>query len=434
MSLWAGLGGIKRNACVALCTRNEVLSVCEQERITRVPAAGINATGLPDEALDELLAEIGHGRSDLTGVASAEDGFAAAAAPDALRMDHHFAHACAAFLSSPFEHARILICDRDAPHVTVWDGRGRHVSRVDWPWNGLGFADLYSECATVLGFGGAGAEQRMEALARLIPSARDPRVTELFDLADDRLVLAPEWRARIEQSIESAPPGERVAALAAALQSRIGDLLVAFVRRIAAGSATNRLCVGGSLFYNSNFSSRVKLAGAFDEVFVPINPGNAGLALGTAMHASERVRRGDAVGPFLGASYTAEEIKATLDNCKLTYEWASESQTVDIAVDALKKGQLVAWFDGRMEWGPRALGARSILANPFSPYVLENLNRFLKHRDTWRGYAVSVPEEGVGEHFVGPRSSPFMECDYAPRDRRRFEHILPGPEAAVRVQ
>ena len=118
----------------------------------------------------------------------------------------------------------------------------------------------------------------------------------------------------------------------------------------------------------------------------------------------------------------------------MTYNWASESETVGIAVEALKKGKLVAWFDGGMEWGPRALGARSILANPFSPYMLENLNRFLKHRDPWRGYAVSVLDSAAAEHFDGPRDSPFMECDYTPKDRGRFSHVLPGDQAALRVQ
>jgi len=86
-----------------------------------------------------------------------------------------------------------------------------------------------------------------------------------------------------------------------------------------------------------------------------------------------------------------------------------------------------------MEWGPRALGARSILANPFSPYVLENLNRFLKQREPWRGYALSGLDASVREHFDGPPASPYMECDFTPRDRSRFRHVLPGPRADVRV-
>ena len=86
-----------------------------------------------------------------------------------------------------------------------------------------------------------------------------------------------------------------------------------------------------------------------------------------------------------------------------------------------------------MEWGQRALGARSILANPFAPYVLDNLNRFLKQREPWRGYASSGVSSYIREQFCGPYESPFIECDSVPRDPERFRHILPRPADAVRV-
>jgi carbamoyltransferase len=87
-----------------------------------------------------------------------------------------------------------------------------------------------------------------------------------------------------------------------------------------------------------------------------------------------------------------------------------------------------------MEWGPRALGARAILANPFSPYVLENLNRFLKRREAWRGYALSATAACVPEHFTGPSEAPFMECDYHPKDAARFRHVMPAEASHLRVQ
>jgi carbamoyltransferase len=105
-----------------------------------------------------------------------------------------------------------------------------------------------------------------------------------------------------------------------------------------------------------------------------------------------------------------------------------------MAVEDLQKGRLVGWFDGAMEWGPRSLGGRSILASPFSPYVLDNLNQFLKHRDSWRGYALSGLDAAVRQHFDGPAAAPFMECDYLPRDHETFRHVLPAAGAAVRVQ
>ena len=431
MSIWVGLGGAARNASVALCTSDRVLGICEQERVTRVRAAGVNATGLPDEALDELLCRAGRSRTDITTIVSTEAG--ARDGNAFVWLDHHFAHACSAFLPSPFDSARIVICDQDAPGISVWQGTGTSVTRIAWPWQGPGFAEIYSQAAETLGFARGGHEQRMEALARLDPMARDDRVHPLFSLDGDRFEISKCWPTCVGGWVSAGVRNGVAAGVAAALQARIGDLLVEFLAAVARSDPHHRrLCVGGSLFSNSYFSSRVKLSGLFDDVFVPIDPGNAGLALGAALHASQQPRQ--QVTPFLGPAYADGEIKSTLENCKLTYQWASPNDTIAIAVDALRKGQLVAWFDGPMEWGPRALGARSILANPFSPYVLENLNRFLKQREPWRGYALSGLDSAINEHFEGPGESHFMECDYAPRDRQRFSNILPGPGASIRVQ
>jgi carbamoyltransferase len=432
MSVWAGLGGSARNASVALCDGERVLGICQQERITRVRAAGMNATGLPDEALDELLRRSGRSRSEISGFVRTDTADIPRSAGD-LRLDHHCAHACSAFLPSPFDSARIVICDQDAPGLTVWEGNGTSVVPREWPWRGPGFAELYSQAAETLGFAGVGHEQRMEALARLDPQARDERVQPLFALDGDRFEIGRCWPACAAAWIGAGHRNGVAAGVAAALQARIGDLLIELLGRVARlDPGQRRLCVGGSLFANSYFSTRVRLSGVFDEVFVPIDPGNAGLAVGAALHASRQARR--SLTPFLGPSYDHAEVKATLDNCKIIYQWASQTDTVAMAVEALRKGHLVAWFDGAMEWGPRALGARSILASPFCPYVLENLNRFLKQREPWRGYALSGSESAIREHFDGPDVSPFMECDYAPRDRQRFAHILPSPRASVRVQ
>jgi len=429
--LWAGLGGVVRNACVALGSAEGLLAICEQERITRVRAAGCNPGGLPDEAIDALLARCGRGRPDIEVFAVAEP---MAPMPGAVlrHLDHHFAHACSAFLPSPFESAAILVCDHEPPHVSVWDGSGSAIHPVDWPWTGTGPAELYSQCAEVLGFAGPGREQRMEAFARL--AARQPHSgpAHLFAPGTNELRLAPHWREQLTRWLDGRSH-EAAASVAAGVQAAIGVFLVELLREIRRVLPMRRMaCLGGSLFANSYFNSVVKTSALFDDVFVPINPGNAGLAVGCGLQASGLGRH--LVTPFMGPCYSPQEIKDTLDNCKLTYQWLSEGDVVGAAVDALQDGQLVAWFEGPMEWGPRALGARSILASPFAPYVLDNLNRFLKHRDPWRGYALSGLESAVQDHFDGPRASPFMECDYAPRDRDRFRHILPGPDAMVRIQ
>ena len=429
MSIAVGLAGVKHDASVALATDGRVLAAAPQERITRVRSAGFGSSGFPDDVLDVLLSYTAHKRGDVSAYAVAED--APLPGLPVSRIEHHRSHAMASFLPSPYASAVVVVCDQDGPEVSVWNGSGEDVTRVDWTWHGPGPARVHSECARILGFSSGGADQRMDAAARLATGHRDARADALMTFAGDRLRLAPDWQdALIAWSREA---GQAFGSVASAVQSRLADIIIALLADVKTRfPEQTRVCLGGSLFYSSFINTAVKRAGVFDEVFLPIHPGNAGLAIGNALFASGGGRT--AVSPFLGPSYTSEDVKAALDNCKLTYKWVSEDEAIAAAVKDLRNGRLVAWFDGRMEWGPRALGARSILANPFAPYALENLNRFLKQREPWRGYALSGLAPAVAEHFDGPAASPFMECDYVPRDPKRFEHILPAPAAGVRVQ
>jgi len=422
-----GVSGESRHACVAVCSGERMLAVSEQERITRVRGAGVNRSGLPDEAVDELLRRVGRSREDVAAYVTPET---AVQSVSDTTLGHHIAHAWTAFLPSPFESAAVLICDHQFPYVSVWDGCGTSLTPIEWPWEGTGFAELYSTCAAIV-FKADWREPSFEALARLNPTARNGRVDQWIDGGITGLTLARGWQSQLDELVS--PGGEdRAAPVAAAIQGRIGDLLIGLVAEIKRRLPDRtRLCVGGSLFHNSYLNTRVKQCGEFEDVFVPVHPGNAGLSVGLALSARGCERQ--TVSPFLGPSYSDDEIKATLDNCKLTYQWVPDAEAVAIATRALVKGRLVAWFEAGMEWGPRALGGRSIVANPFAPYVLDNLNRFLKQRAPWRGYALSVLASSVGDHFSGPDASAFMECDYTPKDPERFRHVLPGPQAAVRV-
>ena len=430
--LTAGLGGVGRHGCVALSDGERLVGVCEQERITRVRGAGFNATGLPDEALDTLLRRMGQTRADVGRYVTAEPTGGLSGALAGERIDHHLAHACTAYFTSPFDSATIVVCDHDAPKVSVWRGHGANVSPVEWPWSGPGLSDVYSRGAAMLGFGSDASNQRMEALARLRPNARDVRLQGLLQYDGTGLVEEHGWERIIGEPQKGGDRAiEATADVAGAIQARVGELLLELLADVHRRVGGERLCLGGSLFYHSALNTTAKRDGPFADVFVPVDPGNPGLAVGTALYANGRPPQ--QVSPFLGPEYAPDEIKETLDNCKLSYRWESDQNTIAKVVESLLRGHLVGWFDGAMEWGPRALGARSILANPFSPFVLENLNRFLKRREVWRGYALSGLEDAVHRAFLGPRESPLMECDYLPRDPSQFAYVLPAPGAAVRV-
>ena len=149
---------------------------------------------------------------------------------------------------------------------------------------------------------------------------------------------------------------------------------------------------------------------AFPQVFVQPVAGNAGTALGAALHAWHNFYREKMRIPFhtlaLGPSYTPAEIKQVVENCKLRFRFlATEGELIGRAVAALNDNQIVAWMHGRMEFGPRALGRRSILASPLNPYSSENLNTYIKHRESFRKFAASVPAELADTYFeVGPNA------------------------------
>jgi carbamoyltransferase len=433
-----GITGARRNAAVSLCVDGTLRAFCEQERVTRVRHVGLTPGSLPREAVDAVLASAGGLKpSDIDTYATAENTIELPMSAPVVRVDHHLAHATTAFHLSPFSSAAVLVCDQGASEpVAVWAARDGRLARQEWSAEGTGFANLYSACAEVFGFS-RGSEHELEALARLDTGADADRLSDVFTYEDGTLQANPRWKGLLSDWLaESASdPLQHRARVASAFQRRLGQILLELAADVARHTACRHICLGGGLFYNTYFTTLIQQSGVFTDVFVAPNPGNAGAAIGAAVHVAEPpTREPGPVSPFLGPAYSTEDIKRTLDNCKLSFEWLNEREIVRTTVDALLRGQLVGWFQGRMEWGHRALGNRSILANPLSPYVLDNLNVFLKHRQRHRTYGLSIPVERVSSFFQGPPSSRFMEYEYRALDREQFRHVLPTHVQALRVQ
>jgi carbamoyltransferase len=434
-----GISGAKRNACAAICVDGQIGAACEQERLTRARGVGLPAGALPLEAVDQVIA-LSHSRKD--GVESYVVAEPQVRLPMSLRtvaVDHHRAHAAAAFLTSSFDRAAVLICDSHSDReLSVWTGSGADLEDRNWPWRGRAFATLYSECAGLFDLAGpSGQAYGLEVLAHLGRGDAAQQLRDVFRYAGGALEVDQNWRERLHGMIQTERQRHGDAAeTAAAIQGRIGELLLELVGDIRKSVETDSICLGGGLFYNTYFNSLISTSGIFKQVFVPINPGNAGLAVGGALLVAQQARGGRIsrkVPAFLGPEYDSEAIKATLDGCKLSYEYVTETEALDSTVAALGKGQLVAWFQGRMEWGHRALGHRSILADPRSPYVLDNLNFFLRKRERSRPFGVAVCEEAAPSLFCGPAASPFMEFQYRVRDDQ-FRHVMPAGATAIRVQ
>jgi carbamoyltransferase len=428
----AGVSGFKRNAAVAIGRAGELAAVCEQGRVVRARDVGVRTGGFPAAALDMAARAAGASVAHIDRRVIAEESLAAVC-PDAERLDHHLAHASAAFLTSPFSEAAVLVCDTDASReLSVWRGAARSIAPVDLGWRGPGLAGLYSRVTSLLGFIAGRDEYKVEVLARLAPDAVVPELEALVRLADQGLSVDPAFDTRVADAARRAGKP----ATAGAFQRRLGELLAELISRVRAAAGTEALCLGGGLFFNTYLNTIVKQSRVFPRVFVPVNPGNAGVSAGCVLAASTGAPLDGraAASPFLGPAFTREEIKAVLDNCKLSYDLADDGEIVRLTVDALQAGELVAWFRGRLEWGTRALGNRSIFANPLAPYVLENLNTFLKHRESHRAYGLVVPEPDAGRFFEGPDRSPYMEYEYGVRDPDLFAHACPPGISRLRVQ
>jgi carbamoyltransferase len=437
MSALVGISGARRNACAAICVDGKILAACEQERVTRQRGVGLWASPMPPLAVNEVVALSRCRPDDVSAYVVAEAGVTLSAASPTVVVDHHEAHAATAFLTSPFERAAVLVCDGHPDReLSVWLGEGPRVVDTGWRWRGPAFATLYADCARVIGASRHAHAHELEMLAHRGTGDSSARLRDVFRYTGQGLAIDESWQARIEGLIRSDPGHRGQTAAASGVQRRLGELLLELIADIRAQIGADALCLGGGLFYNTYFNTLIRSSGVFADTFIPINPGNSGLAVGASLLVSAKesgVRPAADLSPFLGPEYDLETIKATLDGCKLSYEFVSESDAIDIAASALCRGELVAWFHGRMEWGHRALGHRTILANPRSRYVLDNLNDFLRKRDRSRPFGVAACADSAGDMFCGPKVSRFMEYEYRPRDDR-FRHVMPTGATSIRVQ
>ena len=362
-------------------------------------------------------------------------------------LEHHLCHAASVFHASPFDRALVLTLDECgdmwAGLLALGEGTGIEVLRpLRFP-NSLGW--LYSQVTELLGYRRGGDEHKTQWLSQC--GSPEPDLIQVFrDLfvrdADGLPVLAPHvlerdganaWRlsrrvaARLGLRATNPPERGVQAVIARSVQAFLEETVVGLVERYRASSGARHLCVAGGVFLNVLLVRALERRTGFDEVFVQPVAGNHGTALGAAYlghtQQMDNARREALTHLQLGPEASPDEIKSVLDNCKVVYAYFErEDQLLARTAALLARDQIVGWHQGRMEFGSRALGNRSILASPFSPYVKENLNRFIKHREDFHPFVLSVPEERAAQFF-----------DYSPNCRfaASVGELRPGcPELA----
>ena len=195
----------------------------------------------------------------------------------------------------------------------------------------------------------------------------------------------------------------------AAITELTSDLLASFEKK----TSLHQICLGGGVFHNTLLVASLERRFGVGNIFVPPAPGNAGCALGAAAwiwhQQMGKPRNPEVRSVYWGPFFPRTEIKDVLDNVKARYtlHYTGE-KALDSAIQLLRAGKIVGWFQGATEFGPRALGNRSILASPWAQYVSENLNDYVKHRESFRPFAVSVREQDCARYFEGSPLCRFM--------------------------
>jgi len=197
--------------------------------------------------------------------------------------------------------------------------------------------------------------------------------------------------------------------LAAALQARTNEVGLELARYVAKKTQTQNLCLAGGVILNSVMNGIIQEAGIFKNIYAHSSPGDAGNALGSVFLASTEhgIKIPEISGnPFTGPAYNNNEIESRLNAFNINYRRISNISLK--AAEAIRDGKIIGWFQGKMEFGPRALGARSILADPQNKEMRNILNSKVKHREWFRPFAPSVTLEACNRYFTGPKDNPFM--------------------------
>ncbi|AKM32303.1 carbamoyltransferase [Pandoraea faecigallinarum] len=353
-------------------------------------------------------------------------------------VEHHLAHEASAFLAAPFERCAVLTMDGRGEIATtsygVFDGnRYQRIKQIDLP-NSLGL--LYERITRHLGFLHSSDEYKVMALASFGQPAFMREMQALARYAGNGSYIVPE--RDLTELLGPArqrgwPLEQRHFDIARSLQDTLESVVLDMTAWLSQETGERCLAMAGGVALNCVMNARVRDDGPFDQVWVQPAAGDAGTALGAALWVDfeQRGRRGDwrMEHAYLGPSYSEAAIHAFLDEAKLRYRRMDDVPRETAAL--LAQNRVIGWFQGRMEFGPRALGARSILASPLDPGMQQRLNQ-IKDREDFRPVAPVVLEEKAHEWFRTRQAgqsaqgaslyAPFMLFVYG---------IVPGQETRI---
>ncbi len=386
------------------------------------------------------------------------------------RIEHHQAHLASSFYCSPFERAALLSADGLGDFASTMWGTGagnrmRIEGAVTFP-HSLGL--FYSAVTQYLGFLKFGDEYKVMGLA----AYGEPEQLEVFrDIvrfdartarngfrlgldyfihhrtgpemswaeADKTPTLGKLFSEEMEKQLGPARGPQQALEqrhrnLAAALQARLEEVYLGMLRKLAEGTGLKAVCLAGGVAFNCVANGKIFDATPFEQVYVHPAAGDAGLAVGAAFHVWHQIlgkpRSFVMDHAYWGPGYSQEEIRRAIDSKGIARNGYAvtelrEKELMSRTASIIADGKILGWFQGRAEWGPRALGNRSIVADPRRAEMKEVLNRRIKHREIFRPFAPSILAEATGEYFEKAQPSPFMTLAYPVRAEKREK--IPAP-------
>lgn len=386
------------------------------------------------------------------------------------RVEHHQAHMASSFFVSPFDQAALLSIDGFGDFVsTMWGvGRGTKIQIEDWVEFPHSMGILYTAITQYLGFPKYGDEFKVMGLAplgepeyldRLRPLVKRKGMGFALDLAyfihhsegvnmtweAGSPTLGPVFSAELEALLgprreAGEPLDTHHRNIAASLQALLEEVVLDLLRGLADKTKMKTLCMAGGVALNCTLNGKITRETPFEQIYIQPAAYDAGTSLGAALyvrhHMHDQPRDVVMDHVYWGLEYSPAECRAALETSGLEFRELRDPEELALeTATLLAQGHILGWFQGRFEWGPRALGNRSINCDPRNPRMKDILNHRIKHRESFRPFAPSVTAESASQYFDLDQPSPFMLVTCQVRqDKRDVIPAVTHSDGSARVQ
>ncbi len=352
-----------------------------------------------------------------------------------FRVDHHHSHAASAYYASGFDEATIITWDGSGDGLSCTISHGKngeikildefsHFSIGEFYWAIHKFLKLSDE-GSLMGLAGYGKPQGM------FKDIADPDKLYMDLTQVSRAAVSESSMGYCENLIKRLGPPrlpdepleERHKNIAADLQKLVEDFGFSVLKKALEKTGCRNVAFAGGVALNATMNGKIARSNLVDKIFIQPEAGDAGGSLGAAFIGYKRLgydlQPKEMPHAYWGIEYSNEEIEKALNITKIKYEKVSREDLIETVASALAEKKIVGWFQGRSEWGPRALGARSILGDPRTREMLAEVNAAVKYRDGWRPFAPSMLEEVAGEYMEGIVYAPYMIMTFPVREEKK---------------